>query len=201
MKVLSDTLFEIRFTNSSESHRKLVCTLNLFSEKAIVTCDDDVIYPFDWLERLLKDSIKFPHCVIAHECRYIWYDKNLNVTPYKKWRHVKAGQINKANIAIGWGGVLYPKGALPKEVINQELYITLAPKADDLWIKAITAINGICVMKSTQSSPQPIPIPFTQRKSLKKQNITRDYNTQQWNNLCDHYENLKECTTDRKYSF
>jgi hypothetical protein len=41
---LTGKLLEIKFTPHRSSHKKLIPTLELFPNKTIVTCDDDLIY-------------------------------------------------------------------------------------------------------------------------------------------------------------
>ena len=52
---LEDDKFEIRWVNEDiRSYKKLIPALKNFPTDVIITADDDVIYPEDWAERLLK---------------------------------------------------------------------------------------------------------------------------------------------------
>ena len=60
LEKLQGKRFEIRYSTTTEPHRKLIETLKLYPDRIIVTCDDDVMYPDDWLFRLLE-SWKFTY--------------------------------------------------------------------------------------------------------------------------------------------
>lgn len=178
--------FEIRFSDTTSSHRKLVETLKVYPDHYVATCDDDLMYPSDWLERLLEGQSTHPEAIFAHMCRVIKYSEN-EVMPYKSWEAEISGEGSKMTIAIGAGGVLYPPNSLYDDVTNELLYSKLAPKADDLWFKAMSLMKGTSVFKTRRSQPEPIPIMFTQKHSLKKGNIQGDKNKEQWVKLVEHY--------------
>lgn len=184
-KLQSDR-FEIRFSSGNSSHRKLVETLKVYPDEFIVTCDDDLMYPRDWLERLLVEYAKHPQAIVAHMCRAFRFDNN-GLMPYKKWRSEELGESSERTLAVGWGGILYPPGSLHEDVLNESLYMQLAPKADDLWFKAMAYKKGTPVFKSAQPNPEPIPIMLTQKFSLKKENIDEDANRKQWQRIAEHY--------------
>lgn len=184
-KLQSDR-FEIKFSKSNSSHRKLVETLKIYPSKNIVTCDDDLMYPNDWLERLLIEHKSHPDAIVAHMCRAFRFNEN-GLMPYRNWRSELLGESSERTLAVGWGGVFYPPSSLHEDVLNETLYMKLAPKADDLWFKAMALKKGTSVFKSSQPHPEPIPIMFTQKYSLKKENIGNDANREQWMNISDYY--------------
>lgn len=182
--------FEIRFSIGTSSHRKLVETLKIYPNEYIVTCDDDMMYPSDWLERLLETQSIHPNAVIAHMCRVIRY-KSDELMPYKTWESEVSGQGSLMTLAVGAGGVLYPPNCLHEDITNESLYHQLAPKADDLWFKAMSLMKGTIIFNTKQSFPEPVPIMLTQKYSLKKSNVLKDENKSQWMKIAQHY-NLKQ---------
>lgn len=183
---LESERFEIRFSDSTSSHRKLVETLKIHPDEYIVTCDDDLMYPRDWLERLLQEHAKHPDAVVAHMCRAFGFNEQ-GLMPYKKWSSEQLGHSSDRTLAVGWGGVLYPPGCLYKDVLNEELYMKLAPKADDFWFKAMAHLQGTKVYKSSCPNPEPLPILLTQKYSLMKSNIGDNDNCKQWLAIAGHY--------------
>ena len=179
--------FDIRYSTQNCSHRKLVESLKVFPDSVIVTCDDDEMYPPTWLERLWQDHQKFPRDVIAHECRRIAYHVNGDLLPYTDWRGEKAGESSDQTLAIGYGGVLYPVGCLHEDVLLRELYDDLAPRADDLWFKAMSLRNKTKTRRSSMPYPKSVPIAQSQQVSLKKYNIKEDGNRLQWQRLEEHF--------------
>ena len=58
--------FAVRYSETTEPHRKLVETLKLHPERIIVVCDDDMMYPRDWLQRLMECWRRTPGDIVAH---------------------------------------------------------------------------------------------------------------------------------------
>ncbi|MFT4832422.1 MAG: hypothetical protein ACI815_002075 [Psychroserpens sp.] len=186
-KLLSDR-FEIKFSGLTCSHRKLIHSLELFDDDIIVTCDDDLIYRRYWLQLLYKEHLEYPDQVIANQTRYIRTGIEGEILPYKKWTYPKQGIPNpKAVIPIGAGGVLYPPHALAKETTSKNLFLKLTPKADDLWFKAMSTINGTISREASIKPNYPIPIIGSQKESLKKTNIDKDKNRIQWIAVSEHF--------------
>lgn len=182
--------FEIHYSNETCSHRKLVETLRLDFEQTVVTCDDDVMYPTDWLRRLVEAHLETPDSIVAHECRSIHYDESGNLLPYSQWRTAAPGSSQANTLAIGYGGVLYPPKALPIQALEKPEYDTLAPRADDLWFKAMSLLNSTQVRRTENCRPKPVPVIASQGVSLKKHNVREDGNFTQWQALDKHF-NLK----------
>lgn len=186
---LQGEIFSIHFTNDLTcSHRKLIYSLEQFPNKNIVTCDDDLLYANDWLNALLTEHQKHPNNVIANECRIITY-QNGEPLPYKQWQTLtEHGRTGFDLLPIGYGGVLYPANALYHEVADSELFLNLAPKADDLWFKVMSLLNGTEVTRPSSPPKKPTPIIGSQKVSLKKTNVNADGNRQQWIQICKHYK-------------
>jgi len=181
-------IFEIRFEGLSCSHRKLIFALDAFPDRVLVTCDDDLMYPPDWLERLYSDHDAFPLDILAHECRRITRDAHGVLLPYRDWPTVSEPGISGPDVlAIGYGGVLYPPGCLAPEATDSPLFLRLAPKADDLWFKAMALRKGTVVRRTSRPGPKPLPIIGSQKVSLLKSNVRGDGNRSQWQALCDHF--------------
>ncbi|GLB49960.1 hypothetical protein [Neptunitalea lumnitzerae] len=185
LKKLEGSCFSIQFSSISCPHLKLVETLAKHSDCIIVTCDDDMIYPNNWLETIYNTHKANPKKVITNFSREISYKQDGSIKPYKNWPYNKGDESDKL-LPLGVGGVLYPPHALHKDATNTKLFLTLCPKADDLWFKAMALINNTETYRLQTSIPL-IPVMFTQKVSLKKQNIGKDFNVEQWKNLSQHF--------------
>jgi len=191
LKTLLGDTFEIRFSPYTFSHRKLIHSLESFPNKTIITCDDDLIYHPTSLKLLYQEHINNPGVVIGNRCRQITFDQNNNLLPYLKWPFVKEQNINdKLLIPVGAFLVLYPANVLDKTYNNIALINELAPKADDLWFKAMALLNNRLSIQAQHAAPLPIPIMATQKHSLKKSNTKLDYNRVQWKQITEYF-NLK----------
>ena len=178
--------FEIRYSATTEPHRKLVETLKLHPDRVIVTCDDDMMYPKDWLFRLLESWRQTPDEIVAHRCRRIRIE-NGEMLPYRTWRGESDGESSPLTIALGWGGVLFPPYSLDERVLERDTYMRLSPDADDLWYKAMATLKGTAIRKSRDPYPAPIPIIGSQSISLGKKNIDDDLNRVQLMALAKKY--------------
>ena len=187
LKKLEGKKFQIRFTDLDSPHCKLVPGLMCYEEEVIVTCDDDLMYSVDWLISLYRSHLDMPEAIVAHRVRKIAYDGDA-VRPYIEWKYDRNPEaISPCHIPMGYAGVLYPPGSLFPDVTNSELYLDLCPKADDLWFKAMSLLNGTeCVVTKDETMVM-YPIPGTQKISLKHANIKLDQNREQWQALEAYY--------------
>jgi hypothetical protein len=186
---LTGNLFSIQFTTYSSSHRKLVEPIQQFPNKVIITCDDDMMYRKNWLSKLYKAHVEMPDYIIANQTRCISYNEKNELLPYINW-NVDTGSCPNPRtvLPIGAGGTLYPPHSLDNRVVNQELFLKLAPKADDLWFKAMSLLKETLSIKSIYPIQEPIPIWGSQKVSLKKTNIKGDKNRTQWLALTEYFK-------------
>ncbi len=186
--ILSGERFEIEVSPYTFSHRKLIHSLKKYPNKTIVTCDDDMIYRKNWLELLHEQHLQNPLAIIANQTRHICYDSN-GIKPYKQWLYPEENKINhNAILPIGAEGVLYPPKSLDNQVWDVDLFLKLAPKADDLWFKAMSFLKGTQSVQAKKTTKKAIPIFGTQAVSLKKHNIDQDKNRSQWQALTEYFK-------------
>lgn len=187
---LPSGLFEIRFSELDCPHLKLVESLKAFPEDVIVTCDDDILYRKNWLRFLYAGHQEHPKDVIGIRTLHINYDEQGEPLTYKKWTYPNEAPNQKALIALGSWGVLYPPHCMEEKVWDSELFTKLAPKTDDLWFKAIELTSGTGVRQAANVPKMPIPIIGYQKIALKKENVANRKNDVAWKVLCDYF-NLK----------
>lgn len=186
---LQSDIFEIRYVDLTCSHRKLIHTLQAFPDQLVVTCDDDLMYAPDWLAQLYGQHLLHPKAIMANECRQITCDENGDLLPYKKWPRLSHGaSSDRILLPIGYAGVVYPSNALDDQVADVELFMKLAPKADDLWFRAMAYLKGTAVMHTGQPYTKAKPIIGSQKVSLLKTNVRQDGNRLQWQALCQHFD-------------
>lgn len=191
LKKLTGEIFQIKYTTLKVSHKKLIHTIPLYPNLPIITIDDDFIYPKNLVSSLYQAHLKNPKIVIANFVRAISYNDLGNIEPYKQWIYNENIHQNSFfTIAVGGSGVIYPPRALHPHFNNENLFLKLAPKADDLWFKAMQILQGTKVKKNEYILPEPIPISGSQTIALKKENIGEDKNVVQWQQLQNHF-NLK----------
>lgn len=182
-------LFEIRYSHLDCPHLKLVESLRIYPDKIIVTADDDLMYRKKWLENLYAEHQAFPDCIIANQSRVITYDEQGQPKAYKEWPTNYDANIRSSLILpIGSAGALYPPDSLSTTVLDRELFLKLAPKADDLWFKAMSLLRHTPSLQSSRHTGQPIPVWGSQKVNLKKGNIHGDKNREQWLALTQYFK-------------
>lgn len=125
------------------SFTKLIPTLRLCPDAIIVTIDDDMFYQPDMLEGLLVAHKKYPYDVLANRVDTIVLGSDGKPITCLKWKlFQKPKDISPLNVALGVEGVLYPPNAFDGEVLNEEVFLSICPTADDLWFKAMELKAG-----------------------------------------------------------
>lgn len=189
LRKLVSERFEIRTCEGTSSYRKLIPSLSAFPNTTLVTCDDDLLYPPQWLEKLVKAHQQTPDNIVCQAARVISKDEQGHYKPYGQWHYVRNGEEGSNLLPIGFGGVVYPSGCFHARVTDADAYQAWCPKADDLWFKVMHLLNGRMVSVQPYGFEQPIPLVNTQAVSLGKTNIKQDGNSKQWESLL---QNLPE---------
>jgi hypothetical protein len=137
---------QIAFCADIGSYKKLIPALQRYPNATHVTFDDDIIYPATQLEQLITGHQQFPDCIICHRAHEIKHDNKGRLLPYQQWRFgSKQEQPSLKIMAIGMGGVLYPKASLNHEVLNQQAFMQHCPQADDIWFKLMATKNNTMI--------------------------------------------------------
>lgn len=150
-------VFEIRnYDTDIRSYRKLIPALKDFPDAVIVTIDDDVAYHRHMLRDLLRLHAEMPDAILAHRAKLMKPGRPYRTWRKYRWYHFLTKRIHRSyrNIQTGVGGVLYPPGALKKDMLDVELFTRIAPTTDDIWFWAAGVANGRCV----------VPVPFGHNK-------------------------------------
>ncbi len=139
---------EIAFCKDIRSYKKLIPALRKYPEAVVITIDDDVIYHYDLVEKMVNAYIASPNHVIANRVRRISLDSKGRPTSYLHWKECdNSADASPLNFSIGVGGVLYPPHILPEEVLNESVFLDICKNADDVWFNAMALKAGICVKK------------------------------------------------------
>ena len=134
---------EILFCDDLKSYKKIIPTLEMHPEAYIITADDDLYYSREWVQGLVQDY-ESNDCVVAHRAHRILFDENGHVKPYKEWgwQYREDLEPSELNFPTSGAGTLYPPGIFHEETTNRELFQTLSPKADDVWLYFMVKLNG-----------------------------------------------------------
>ena len=127
---------EIRETTALGPHTKLVPALAAFPDAFIVTADDDVFYPADWLEGLVFSHDAAAPAILCRRAHRLHLGDG-TIAPFGSWdRDVQDAGAARPSVDLiptGVGGVLYPPRSLHADVLDTALLGRLCPTTDDFW--------------------------------------------------------------------
>ena len=184
---------EFFFCENLRSYTKLLPTLCRFPASCIVTCDDDLYYEKDWLERLYAEHKQYPVDVCCHLVYKITREKG-KINTYQKWLHdYRTYSADRSIFLLGVAGVLYPPRTFFADIQKKDLYMRLSPLADDIWFYFMVILNG----KTIRQIKNPLTNlrfvnPYREYgisggATLTQQNVGENKNDVQLRNILAHY--------------
>lgn len=141
LRNLISAKFKIKFCDNLGSLKKIFFALKQYPNNPIVTADDDIVYDYDWLEKLTSAYEKNSNFIYCHRCHRIKLDNDV-IMPYKQWkqRH-DIVSCSYLNFPTSGGGVLFPPKSLHEEFFNIEKYKEICFNRDDIWLWAMAVLN------------------------------------------------------------
>ena len=131
----------IKYTKDIKSYKKLIPSLKEYPNSIIITADDDIFYPQNWLEKLYNCWKNNKDCVVCHRAHRVGIE-NEKLIPYNKWEHnIIADKSSFYNFCTTGGGVLYHPNSFYKDIFNEKIFKELTPNADDIWFWAMVVLN------------------------------------------------------------
>ncbi|MCL2261253.1 MAG: glycosyltransferase [Fibromonadales bacterium] len=192
MQDLEKKGLEIRCCENLGPYTKLIPALHEFSNDYIITADDDLLYPKNWLEQIMEYHKAHPNKIICHRVHEIRVDCEHNLLPYNNWNWCAEPQEHERIFPTGCGGILYPPHCLHKDVLDKNLFMKLTPKNDDVWYWAMALINGSSYIVIKNGYSNSIIDIGAQDSALKNSNVDEGRNDQQLLAVIENYPQLKE---------
>lgn len=171
------------------SHKKYYYTLKQYPKSAFITVDDDFIYPTNLIKELLEEHQKHPKDLCFLRGHRITIRDN-KVESYNKWtKEIKEKSKSPTVFFTSGGGTLFPAGSLHKEATNEEVFMEKCKLADDVWLNAMSKLQGTQLNKISSDYAAQIPIIISRNISLSSVNVDEDQNDVQINAVREHYIN------------
>lgn len=191
---------EIRYCEDNIlAHKKYYYSMKEYPSKTIITYDDDIIYPEDSLEKLLKMHQRYPQAIICNRGREIKVEEG-EVAAYRKWKvsgRIHEGVPTYHVMASTGAGTLYPPHCMPEETFDIEKIKELALTADDLWMKVMSIKGEIHVVKSQNRNKGLCISVSNQNVTLAQKNVGLNLNDQVLNKLMRQYPEVRKTLTEQ----
>lgn len=137
---------------------------------ALVTADDDALYPPDWLRRLIEAYEASPgtiHCYRAHRMGM----SNGRFMPYNEWSPCSNLSPSHLNFITGVSGVIYPPSFLKYLKRQGRSFDGCCLMNDDIWM-TVNALRAGFKIAQVAESPILFPkIPGSQSRRLYDSNV------------------------------
>lgn len=183
----------IAYCKNLKSYKKIIPTIIAYPDSSIITIDDDVIYPHDFIERMVVEYRKDKNQIYYYRGREMVLKKG-EVLSYSKWPLTKSSKPLFNVVPTGVGGVLYPNGCFDKRVLNEELWTRLCPKADDVWLQAMTMLKGYKCSKIETSGSYDynfVSLENNQDIALTNTNVHENQNDRQIDSVFKYFDLYK----------
>lgn len=127
------------------AHKKYFYAMQEFPDSIIVTADDDLYYPSNWLKSLYESYLKYPNAISARRVHKMRYDSCGELLPYNNWIDQCRSENEPSFYLFGTGGSgkLYPPHILVKETFNDNVFMDICKFADDVWLKCMEVLSDV----------------------------------------------------------
>lgn len=177
--------FEIRFVEGDNRSYKKFCYLKDFSRSQdFVIVDDDIFYPSKFLSQLYSAHCSYPKDVISNRAYKIDLDRK-----YKHWSLCTGSAVIRSDALLptGVGGVYYPGSSLAEVAFRSDVFTTICPNADDIWLAACARFNNTgCVYSGNNEYYLPILIRNNYR--LHDNNVGNDENDSRLRDVIRYFQ-------------
>ena len=169
--------FKCDGTCNLKSYKKFYYAMQEFSDAIIITADDDIIYPVNWLESLLESYKKYPHAISARRVHLMRLNGS-ELAPYNSWidqcREIR--EPSHSLFATGCGGILYPPHSLYFRAFDREVFMDICSSADDVWLKCMGFLNDFPVVWVPNNEVDLPEVENTNMTALQNNNVGKNMN-------------------------
>jgi hypothetical protein len=144
LTILKKRGLEINYCEDILSYKKIIPTLKTYPNDVIITFDDDILYDFDVIERLMISYLNTPnfiHCLRHHKMKFD--SKHTDLLPYVQWDiEAKNEDLTFLNFFTSGAGTLFPPHSLDSNVTDSDTFFKICKYADDVWLNAMAILKG-----------------------------------------------------------
>lgn len=131
-----------------KSFKKLVPSVKEFPDSIIITADDDILYPNNFVESLYSSYLKNPDFIHANRAFLIKQHKKDGkfYICSRNYVYNKTYLPRFRNELMTGYGTLFPPNSLNKTILNDEIFMKEIPTNDDIWFWAMAVLNNSKIM-------------------------------------------------------
>lgn len=133
---------EIQYCDDLKAHKKYFYGMQQYKDYHIVTADDDIFYPENFLENYITYHKRYPNTVLCTWSHQINLQTDGTYATYNTWIDDSLEEPSHLLLAVGCNGVFYPKGSLHEKAYDQEALAQIGYTTDDLWLKTMELLQG-----------------------------------------------------------
>lgn len=171
---------EIIWCDDLYGHKKYYyCVKNQKPNEVVITFDDDILYPYDCIRRLVETHKRYPECLVCERAQSIDYEKDGSLKNPGRWKTISNNGVKMPSYSLNpspGGGCLIPYKGFYHDALDKKKIRDLAFKNDDLWYMFMAAEQGTKTIK-TQKYHKPFTlIEGSQMVQMATENVVGNYN-------------------------
>jgi hypothetical protein len=171
---------EVHGCNDIGPHTKYFHAMNALPGTGnLVTADDDILYPQDWLARLVAAAADAPDLVHCHRAHAMTFDADGRFALYETWPPCRHTRPSFRNLLTGVGGVIHPPTMQAAVRAAGDAFMACCPRQDDIWLAAVAFRAGIRTRQTSPFHPVLFELPGTRSGGLARHNVQGGGNEQQ----------------------
>ncbi|HEY6134422.1 MAG TPA: hypothetical protein VIW70_10610 [Rubrivivax sp.] len=171
---------EVRGCQDVGPHTKYFPAVNaLPADRALVTADDDVLYPRRWLAGLVQASRADPTSIVCYRAHVVSFATDGSLAPYDGWPACRSTLPSPRHFVTGVAGALYPARMQLALREAGDAFLACCPRADDIWLNAIAWRTRVPVRQITPFHPVLFELPGSRSTGLARHNVQGGGNDEQ----------------------
>ncbi len=188
---LEDYGLKIRTCNDIRSYKKLIPQMMLTPDAAIITTDDDVYYPPQFVSKLVGSYAPGTKEILCGRAHRVVSDKVTGaVRAYSDWEfETRTTDSSLFVFPTGVGGVLYMPGVVSPEILDESKFLRYCPNNDDVWFYFMGAAVGTRFRRVDCGVNKLVLWSGSQDSALWNQNLTGGQNDLVLKTMIAHYGN------------
>lgn len=181
---------EIRYCRDIRSYKKLMPALEAFPDALLITADDDFYYSPRFVGTLTEAYAREPRRLHAWRGNRPRFAPDGALLPYRQWDIETSATTSTPIFPTSGGGVAWTRQLLHPDVTREELYLSLCPTADDVWLYVMTVLQRTPVSVIGGEFGTPLDTFYRHRagrSGLKAVNVGEGMNDVQITRAMQHY--------------